>query len=233
MKTEQKNTGSFSGSRAARPETWDNYEYTKEKIRPEFLKYDQGTMIRRFRLKHDGDYLYLPFVGSEYRIRRQTGEVEKLTGQGDSVRTEPADYSEALSIYDILCYSRSDATLSGRWSLVNSLPGVGQNSGLGDNSLNHHAQYVDQHPDAYKPACEAIGGKEVPCGDIGYEIPVYPFYPIRLRFYHSDEEFPAQMSVLFDENTLNYMHYETTFYVVGCLMRAIRSRMQERIPHKL
>ena len=52
----------------------NNYEYAKEKIRPEFLKYDQETMIRRFQLKHDPDYIYLPFVGSEYRISRQTGE---------------------------------------------------------------------------------------------------------------------------------------------------------------
>lgn len=56
----------------------NNYEYAKEKIRPEFLKYDQETMIRRFQLKHDPDYIYLPFVGSEYRISRQTGEVERL-----------------------------------------------------------------------------------------------------------------------------------------------------------
>ncbi|MFQ7287953.1 MAG: DUF3786 domain-containing protein [Lacrimispora saccharolytica] len=123
----------------------NNYEYAKEKIRPEFLKYDQETMIRRFQLKHDPDYIYLPFVGSEYRISRQTGEVERLLSgcqapehgnDAEKIQTEQADYMETLSIYDILCYSKPDASLTGRWCLVNSLPGVGQNNGLGDNSRN-------------------------------------------------------------------------------------------------
>lgn len=217
-----------------RNEPRNNYEYAKEKIRPEFLKYDQETMIRRFSLKYDPDFLYLPFVGSEYRINRRTGEVERMSAtvseKGKTIQTEPADYTETLSIYDILCYSTPDAALSGRWCLVNSLPGVGQNNGLGDNTVASEAIYFDQHPSAYQAACRELGGKEIPCGDIGYEIPVYPFYPVRLRLYLSDEEFPAQLSVLFDENTLQYMHYETTYYVVTCLMRAIRKKMQS---HKL
>ena len=62
-------------------------------------------------------------------------------------------------------------------------------------------------------------------GDIGYEIPVFSFFSLRLRFYRADEEFPAKLSILFDAHTLQYMHYETTYYVVNCLMRAIRKRM--------
>ena len=213
----------------------NNYEYAKEKIRPEFLKYDQETMIRRFQLKHDRDYIYLPFVGSEYRISRQTGEVERLLSDcqapehgndAEKIQTEQADYMETLSIYDILCYSKPAASLTGRWCLVNSLPGVGQNNGLGDNTVTGDAGYFDQYPDAYRAACRELGGTEVVCGDIGFEIPVYPFFPLRLRFYLSDEEFPAQLSVLFDEHTLEYMHYETTYYVVNCLMRAIREKMK-------
>ena len=218
-------------NRESNKERRNNYEYAKEKIRPEFLKYDQEAMIRRFSLKYDREFLYLPFIGTEYRVNRQSGEVERLipttSGKTEMLQPEPGDYMEALSIYDILCYAKPDAALSGRWCLVNSLPGVGQNNGLGDNAVTEDARYFDGNPAAYQAACRELGGKEIPCGDIGYEIPVYPFYPVRLRFYLSDEEFPAQLSVLFDENTLRYMHYETTYYVVSCLMRAIRSRMQK------
>ena len=119
----------------------DNYEIAKERIRPEFLKYDQETMIRRFGLDHDGEYLYLDFCGERYRIQRSSGIVEKSAeGTRDfQAGVLPGNYEEVLSIYDILCYSRPEAALTGRWCLVNSLPGVGQNNGLGDHAVQRKA----------------------------------------------------------------------------------------------
>lgn len=208
----------------------NNYEITKEKSRPEFLKYDQEEMIRRFGLEHDEEYLYLDFCGDRYRIHRAAGVVEKSAGGKKDFQagTEPGNYEEALSIYDMLCYSKPDAALSGRWSLINSLPGVGQNNGLGDNVMIACEKEIDEHPDEFRRACVELGGKEVDMGDIGYEIPVFPFFPMRLRFYYSDEEFPASLSVLFDEKTLLFMHYETAHYVRGCLLKAVREKMKIR-----
>ena len=206
----------------------DNYEIAKERIRPEFLKYDQETMISRFGLEHDSGYLYLDFCGDRYRLRRESGVVEKAAdGTGDfQAGVLPGNYEEVLSIYDILCYSKPDAGLTGRWCLVNSLPGVGQNNGLGDNAVQRYENEINRNPEAFRQACRELGGTEIPMGDIGFEIPVFPFFPMRLRFYCADEEFPAQLSILFDENTLHYMHYETTYYVVNCLMRSIYKRME-------
>lgn len=207
-------------------ETMDNYEIAKERIRPEFLKYSQDEMIRRFGLDHSDQYLYVEFCGETFRIERSTGIVEKdPEGNGFLSGIQPGSYEEVLSIYDMLCYSRPDAALSGQWSLVNSLPGVGQNNGLGDNAVMTYEKEIDRDQEAFRRACRELKGTEVPMGDIGFEIPVFPFFPVRLRFYGSDEEFPAKLSVLFDRNTLQYLHYETTYYVVNCLMRAVRSRM--------
>ena len=70
----------------------NNYEITKERIRPEFLKYSQEDMIRRFGLDYSEKYLYQDFCGARYRIERSTGVVEKKPGgrqrfpQGGSTR---------------------------------------------------------------------------------------------------------------------------------------------------
>lgn len=207
----------------------NNYDYTKEKIRPEFLKYDQEEMVRRFSLNQDGEYLYIDFVGNVYGINKKTGEVKRISQKQERMEKEEADYEEVLSIYDILCYGKKNATLSGRWCLVNSLPGVGQNSGVGDNTVTDDASYIDTYPEIFEKVCKSIKGQKISWGDIGYEIPVFPFFPVRLRFYHGDEEFPAQLSILFDEHTLDYMHYETTYYVAACLLRTIRRRMEKAI----
>lgn len=70
----------------------NNYEYAKEKIRPEFLKYDQETMIRRFQLKHDPDYIYLPFVGSELNILRwQSHPISRNRATGSVIESRSSD----------------------------------------------------------------------------------------------------------------------------------------------
>ena len=48
-----------------------------------------------------------------------------------------------------------------------------------------------------------------------------------MKFYHSDEEFPASITLLWDENTLQYMYYETVFYVAGFLIHEICKEMEK------
>ena len=48
-------------------EKTSNYEKMKNEMAGAFLRYDQEQMIRRFSLKSDAAYLYLTFVGREYR----------------------------------------------------------------------------------------------------------------------------------------------------------------------
>ena len=51
-----------------------NYELTKRRMQGHFLDFDQNTMIRRFGLQHDAEYLYIRFVGRLYRIDRKAAE---------------------------------------------------------------------------------------------------------------------------------------------------------------
>ena len=46
-----------------------NYEITRNRMRDEFIKYDQEKMIQKFSLKNDRQYLYLDFMGRPYRLR--------------------------------------------------------------------------------------------------------------------------------------------------------------------
>ena len=39
-----------------------NYEITKHRVQGDFLKYDQETMIRKFSLQSDEQYLYINFI---------------------------------------------------------------------------------------------------------------------------------------------------------------------------
>ena len=80
----------------------DNYEkqvYTGRKL---FLKYDQDKLIEKYGLKHDEEYLYLKYIGTEYRIDRGNGAIEYVA---DDEWTDCREYTIVMTIYDFLCCS--------------------------------------------------------------------------------------------------------------------------------
>ena len=81
---------------------------------------------------------------------------------------------------------------------------------------------------AFCAACEALGGIPVKMGDIGYQFPVFGPLSVILKFYHSDEDFPASCTLLWDANTLQFLFYETTFYIAGFLLKSIAEHIKAR-----
>ena len=54
----------------------DNYEKQIYIGRDLFLRYDQDMLIKKYKLKNDHAYLYLNYIGTEYRIDRGNGAIE-------------------------------------------------------------------------------------------------------------------------------------------------------------
>ena len=42
-----------------------NYDITRDRVEGEFPQYDQKSVIEKFRLAHDGDYIYLRFAAQD------------------------------------------------------------------------------------------------------------------------------------------------------------------------
>ena len=99
--------------------TITNYEKTKISMANIFLQYDQKAMIKKFSLEHDPDWLSLTFVNRIYRINRQTGSIQWSNDAFETVYE--ADYNEAMTIYDVLCYSKDGCHLANEFVNINSL----------------------------------------------------------------------------------------------------------------
>ena len=65
--------------------------------------------------------------------------------------------------------------------------------------------------------CKAYDGKPV-LRDFSAVLPVLPFFPVLLRFWEADDEFPAQLQFLWDRNSMRYLTYETSFYTHGAIL---------------
>lgn len=205
----------------------DNYAISRDRAQKYFLNFDQQTVIDRWHLKSDTDYLYLDFLGRPYRICRRTGRIDRLF---DGTQ---ADYSETLSIFDLLCHKGNDQFLTGRYAPVNSLRGCPVSAGVDAEFHGKVAQFFDANPEWLKAACIALGGKPVKMGDTGFCFPVFDKVRVIMKFYHSDEDFPASITFLWDENTLHFIYYETVFYIAGCLLNVISKEMKAAIGREL
>ena len=62
-------------------------------------------------------------------------------------------------------------------------------------------------------------------GDLGFRFPVFGDLSVILKFYRADEDFPASLTLLWDENMLQFVFYETVFYMAGHLLGVIREKM--------
>ena len=195
-------------------QTADNYEEMKNRMALSFLRYDQAALIRKYALDADEDYLYLRFVSRGYRLSRRMGQVE---GSDDGFQTVlPANYNEAMSIYDVLCYPQTAPRASEKLVSLASLSKI-QGGSLSQKGgfFQSAADFFDRDVPALRRACEALGGKALSGGDAAFELALFPFLPVVLRFWQSDEEFPASLQFLLPENVLSFMHYETMMFALS------------------
>lgn len=59
-------------------------------------------------------------------------------------------------------------------------------------------------------------------------VKLYPFsfLPVILQYWDGDEEFPASLKFMFDEHILEYMHYETLFFMMEHILKRMKELME-------
>ena len=129
-----------------------------------------------------------------------------------------------MTLLDLLCDSREDRFLSGRWKAMTAFGQLFHRS-LAEEGRDPWADRFEADPDGFRRACLALGGTAIPLGDLGFSFPVFRELTVRLKFYGSDEDFPASVVLLWDENMLQYVYYETVFYIAGFLLHRILEQM--------
>lgn len=201
----------------------DNYEIMREQMRLRFLTYPQDEMIRKFSLRADDEFLYIRFCAKPYRVRRTDGLVE---GSDDGFQTcTEGNFRECMSIYDVLCDSKPDCRLSGQFCPSSSLKGTVYSmhvTGSGP-MFEADARVFSEHMERLPAACAALGGVPEGRGDVAYRLPLFDFLPMQFSFWQADDEFPAEIRLLWDANVLQFLHYETLWYAAMHLMQRLES----------
>jgi hypothetical protein len=198
----------------------DNYF---ENARSFFLSADQCALIKKLNLKSDDDNIYLHVLDMQYRIARKTGDIQR-SPDGANYADEKS-HDAALSVFDYLTWSKDDRKLSGEFV---SLKGMGFNS---------HAYLFEGHggiyerggalfsgrPEKLEGVLNRLGGKKMNTADVSSVFEIFDGLPIYFQFWEGDDEYAPRVFFLWDKNTAQFIHLETTFYVLNMLL----DRMKE------
>lgn len=200
----------------------DNYAKMLADAARRFLTYPWESLTREGAVWQDAGCLHTSFLGSPVRIDGTTGIAYSQKGND----WEKCDFCAGLSIYDYVCDRKSDAKASDMYCQIGSLPGVlvgGSGLSMTPSAL---AKRIHENPKAFQIACEKLGGTAISLGDMGYRLPVYPDLFMELKFYFSDEDFPPSLTLLWDRNILQFVRYETVYYIAGSLVDKLTSYIQ-------
>ena len=197
-----------------------NYDRMQDQARQLFQTYDAEKLLVRLGLRADEAGIPIRFLGEMYLARASDGEV--VDGRG-----EKAPFDAAMSIYDVLCRSERTPVLSGAWVPTMELHHIMGSNSVHEDLGQESARFFSGRTEALAGACRALGGTPGSRGDLSFRIPVFDFFPVELRFWEADEEFPAQLQFFWDRNALDFAHYETLWYMAGALKMRLRTLMDK------
>ena len=200
----------------------NNYLIQAAQAKQRFLTYDHHRLIHKFRLESDEDYIYVNLLCKPYRVSRKTGDLYFREGE---TWLDGNSYEEVMTLLDLLCDSRDDRWISGRWKNMQDF-GLMFHRNLLEERVDPFALAIDENPREFCEACRALGGTELPGADLSFRLEVFDGLPIAIRFWHGDEEFEPQLRWLWDENAGMYLRYETMYFAVELLRRCIKEGME-------
>jgi len=197
----------------------NNYEIQALAARGLFLRWDQGGLARRAGVDSDEKCIYVRFFEKLYGVDRLSGEVFLLEN------SRPVDYNAIMVIYDLLCNSKPDASLSRQWQTLGRLA-PGSNFGIKQGSLfGPAAAYFSGRAGELRDSCIRLGGFDTGKSDAGFMFNAFPFLPVILQFWDGDDEFEPRISFQFDRSTLDFICYESAWFIAGHLVEVIRADM--------
>ena len=96
----------------------DNYLLQAQQAKQHFLTYNQKLLADKLGAEMDEQFLYVRFLNDSYRIHRQTVDIRRLV---QDVWMDANSYEEVMTLLDLVCDSRTDRRISGRWRSMSGL----------------------------------------------------------------------------------------------------------------
>lgn len=184
-------------------EQTSNYEKQCEDWRKRFLTMDQEDICRRLpEVRKSEEKLFVWHYGREFAVDRQDGTIQAISDD------RPVDVMPRLNIYTLFWYAEKDAAQTGNWvpfrELRNASPFT---KAFQEGILEPLAETFSGQEELLEKAVKKLRGERISAA--GFQLSAFSCIPVWLNFWDADDEFPAQVNLLFDSSATDFNHVES------------------------
>ena len=140
-----------------------------------------------------------------------------------------AQFNEAMTIYDLLGYAQptchASKTMINMKSLHTKIAATAPRpSSIYAAQEARLAALEAQKSGILAQAARALGGAPLDKADASAQFTVINDLTMQVQLWLPDEDFPASLQFFWDENVLQYMHYETVWYANGFILEELEAQ---------
>ena len=167
----------------------------------------------------DGSEFFVTLLGTEYAIAHPDYAIRALDGG----KVPPLPTQTFLLRWLL---EAKQAPWHGDWKTFREMPwGEMYIKPYTGRVLTRAAFTFGFRLDAFRAACEKLGGTKLPHGDAGYEFTLIGDYKIRILVWEGDDEFPPNAQVIYSDNFAEGFAAEDRVVAGDILITVIKANM--------
>jgi len=195
-----------------------------------FQQADAMEMAQRCGAKWDGKEFYVNLLGKTYAISHpeygiRICEGERIATAAEQPRNDTCPLPVQTFLLRYLLEGKA-VCFGGTWKTFREMPwGELYIKPYTGRVLTRAAFTFGMRVDAFKAACEKMGGVPLKHGDAGYELKFLGDYAMQIMVWAGDDEFPPNAQVLYSDNFEQGFAPEDRVVAGDILISEIKSRM--------
>ena len=184
-----------------------------------FRALDPAEAAQRTGTAWDGSEFTLKLLGADYAIAHPDYAIRALDGG----KVPPLPTQTFLLRWLL---EAKQAPWHGEWKTFREMPwGEMYIKPYTGRVLTRAAFTFGFRLDAFRSACEKLGGMKLPHGDAGYEFTLIGDYKIRILVWEGDDEFPPNAQVIYSDNFAEGFAAEDRVVAGDILITVIKANM--------
>ncbi len=189
----------------------DDYKNAKQIAIEKLKRDDFNEIIRRSGYEsHKKNGITIPFLDRVYLVECPDFNFTDKSNKGKEIPIQ----EQVLILHYLM--SESSRVPSEHWVSYREIPGASfYFSAFLKRAVDPLKKLFGQNISGFREASKHLKGSPIDIGDAGFEYRIFPSVPMRIILWKGDDEFPSEITILFDNITGEILSPEDIAWMAG------------------